>query len=192
MKNFLVLIVAVLLVGCQSETPAPETKTTPTAKTTPEPEPKKEETPKPVASKPLANPDRVYQLADLKTVMIKVNGHPIKAWVMDTDSKRQEGMMFLKDGEVKAEEGMLFLFPTDNDANHGFWMHNTLIPLDIIYIDAAGKVVSIANGKPKDDTTLKPEAAYRNVVELKGGEAAKLGVKKGSRVEIPKDLKAVD
>jgi uncharacterized membrane protein (UPF0127 family) len=87
---------------------------------------------------------------------------------------------------------MLFLFPVIQAADryHGFWMHNTFIPLDIIYIDKDKKVVNIAHGKVKDDTTLLPKASYFYVLEVKAGVAAKYGIKPGTKFQIPASLKA--
>ncbi len=109
---------------------------------------------------------------------------------MDDSSKRQEGMMFLEDREVKPDEGMLFVFRADEPGTNGFWMQNTLIPLDIIYIDQASKVIEIAAGKVLDESPLPPKKPYRYVVELKQGEAAKAGITVGTSIKIPKVLTA--
>ena len=128
---------------------------------------------------------RLYQLRDLAYTEIKVNGKPIPVWVMDTPGKRQEGMMHLRAKDVTAEQGMLFVFPEDQEAGHGFWMSNTYLPLDIIYISPAGKVAHVVAGKPLDETSLESPAAFRTVLEMRGGGAERLGIKPGSTVEIP-------
>ena len=144
----------------------------------------------PVA-KPVGNPNRVYQLDTLKKVDLSLKGHPIHAWVMDDSGKQEEGMMFLEDKDVKPDEGMLFAFDAVQPKNRpngepsGFWMHNTLIPLDIVYLSPQNKVIRIAEGKVKDDTNLPATADYRNVIELKAGTAAKDGLKPGDTVSIP-------
>ena len=140
------------------------------------------------------NPNRIHQLKSLKVVKLTAAGHSIDAWVMDTEPKNAEGMMFLTDREVKTNQGMIFIFdkvqPGDHD--HSFWMHNTLIPLDIIYIGKDKKVVSIAEGKVQDDTALPAKGAYFYVVELKQGTAKKYGIKPGTKFDIPGGLKWVD
>ena len=73
--------------------------------------------------------------------------HQFKAEVAATDRQRSMGLMFRK--EMPAERGMLFLFEGEGDRY--FWMKNTPLPLDIIFIDAKGAIVSIA-----DNTTLTP------------------------------------
>lgn len=139
----------------------------------------------------VTNPYRIHQLRSLKVAKLTVAHHDINAWVMDSDAKNQEGMMFLTDKEVKSDQGMIFLFPgvQPADMRHGFWMHNTLIPLDIIYISSTKKVVSIAEGKVQDDTTLPPKGPYLYVLELKQGTAKKLGIKPGTKFDIPSTLK---
>jgi uncharacterized membrane protein (UPF0127 family) len=152
------------------------------------------DTPVPVvqasATKPVAgvNPNRVYQLKDLKTVRLTVKGKPITAWVMDDNEKTSEGMMFLEDKDVKADQGMLFVFDTPQlkADGRGFWMHNTLIPLDIVYLSPKGQVLNIGNGKPQDDTTIPASGDFQYVLELKAGAAARLGLKPGDTVPIPK------
>lgn len=139
----------------------------------------------------VGNPNRVYQLKDLKKVEVSIKGHRTRLWVMDDEAKQQEGMMFLTEGDVKPDEGMLFAFPSiqagkNPDGSHqGFWMHNTLIPLDIVYLSPAGKVLNVAHGKVQDDTNLPAGGPYRNVIELKAGTAARYGLKTGDVVTIP-------
>ena len=138
------------------------------------------------------NPNRVHQLADLRRLDMNVKGSTVHAWIMDDEAKMEEGMMFLTDGEVKADEGMLFAFPSvqpkayPDGKPRGFWMHNTLIPLDIVYMTTAGKVISVGHGKVQDDTTVPPGGEFQYVLELKAGTAARLGLKAGDAVPIPK------
>jgi uncharacterized membrane protein (UPF0127 family) len=134
--------------------------------------------------------ERIYQLKDLKVAKVKVNGRTLNLWVMDSNGKRQEGMMWLEKADVKDDQGMIFVFAEEQDQS--FWMENTLIGLDIIYVSRAGSVVSIAKGKPKDRTSLPSDGPAMYVIELKQGQAAKYGIKKGTKVQIPPDLKSVD
>jgi hypothetical protein len=149
--------------------------------TTPAPTPKIE-----------GNPNRVYQLKDLKRITLTVKGKPIQAWVMDTEAKNEEGMMFLEDKDVKPDEGMLFVFDkvqkklNDDGSPRGFWMHNTLIPLDIVFMTTKGQVLNVGHGKVQDDTVVPSEGDFQYVLELKAGTAARLGLKAGDTVPIPK------
>lgn len=151
--------------------------------------PSTQSSPTTAPTKPVGNPNRVYQLDTLKKTDVNLEGHKVHLWVMDTEGKQQEGMMFLTDPEVKADEGMLFAFKEvqPNDGNHSFWMHNTILPLDIIYISPDGKVLNVGNGKAmQDKPAVMPAGAYLNVIELKAGTAAKYGLKAGDSVAIPK------
>lgn len=141
------------------------------------------------SEKTATNPSRLYQLADLKKVDVSLKGHTVHLWVMDDEPKQQEGMMFLEDKDVKPDEGMLFAFSQvqPNDGQHGFWMHNTLIPLDIIYFAPSGKLLNVGHGKRlTDKPNVAPAGDYLNVIELKAGTAARLGLKPGDVVKFPK------
>jgi uncharacterized membrane protein (UPF0127 family) len=131
---------------------------------------------------------RQFHLKDLRQVTVFANGHKFHVWVMNTREKEAEGMMWLVDGDVHADEGMIFVFPDSKP--RAFWMHNTLIPLDIVYISEKRKVVSVAAGKAQDDTSLPSAGPAMYVVELKRGAARKAGIKPGTVFTIPGDLKA--
>lgn len=78
--------------------------------------------------------------------------------------------------------GMLFDFGSPRPAS--FWMRNTLIPLDMIFIGEGGVIESIhAEAKPLDETPIGSIGPVRFVLELAGGAAARLGVAPGDRVE---------
>jgi len=79
------------------------------------------------------------------------------------------------------DHGMLFLFAVEKE--HSFWMKNTLLPLDIIYIKSNGVINHIhENAKPMDETPLLSNGPVLNVLELNGGMTAKLGIKPGDKV----------
>ena len=134
---------------------------------------------------------RVFPRSELKVATVTLKGKPFRLWIMDTDPKRQEGMMFLRDEDVEADQGMLFAFPDVQPLGEagGFWMRNTYIPLDIIYLSPQGRVVNVGKGEPFNETNVPPTGTYQNVIELKGGTAARIGLKAGDRIELPKDLK---
>jgi uncharacterized membrane protein (UPF0127 family) len=137
---------------------------------------------------PRDKPLRLHQLRTLETRKLKVNGHTLTVWIMDEDSKRSEGMMHLEDKDVKDTEGMLFVFP---DAQpRSFWMQNCPLGLDITYIDSKGKVQNIGVGKPYDESGVPSSGPAKYVLELKVGRAKKFGIKPGTVLNLPKDVKA--
>jgi uncharacterized membrane protein (UPF0127 family) len=101
--------------------------------------------------------------------------------IADSEAKIQRGLMFRK--QMDADHGMLFLMGYSD--YHSFWMKNTLIPLDIIYIDADGKVVDIHDRKPLDETGKGPMKPAKFVLELNAGRAKAIGLKVGDTVAIP-------
>lgn len=100
--------------------------------------------------------------------------------IADTDAEREKGLMFRK--EVPADRGMLFDFKTPREV--AFWMKNTLIPLDIIYIRTDGTVLSIArNTTPLSEAPIPSGGPVVGVLELAGGRAGEIGLMPGDRIE---------
>jgi uncharacterized membrane protein (UPF0127 family) len=81
-------------------------------------------------------------------------------------------------------QGMLFDFERDQPVS--FWMRNTYIPLDIIFIQGDGRILRIAeNTQPLSDRLIPSGGPVRAVLEVIGGTARKLGIAPGDRVESP-------
>jgi uncharacterized membrane protein (UPF0127 family) len=100
--------------------------------------------------------------------------------VVSTPADRERGLMFRK--SMAANAGMLFLYPDEGSVS--FWMKNTLIPLDMLFLKADGSIAHIAhNAVPHDETPIDSGAAVKAVLEVNGGTAAALGIKEGDRVE---------
>lgn len=97
----------------------------------------------------------------------------------DTAQSREIGMMWRT--EAPRGTGMLFDFHTAQDV--AFWMRNTLIPLDIIYIRTDGTIARIAaQARPLTLDPIPSGEPIRAVLEIAGGEAARLGLRPGQRV----------
>jgi uncharacterized protein len=93
----------------------------------------------------------------------------VKVEIADTPQAEARGLMFRR--SLEPDSGMVFLFTTDED--RGFWMHNTLISLDLIFLDAGRTVVGVvAKAAPQRDDLLRTGKPSRYVVEVAGGEAA--------------------
>ncbi|HEX7758848.1 MAG TPA: DUF192 domain-containing protein [Caulobacteraceae bacterium] len=107
-------------------------------------------------------------------------GH-YRLWVemADTEGTRETGLMCRT--VVPGNGGMLFDFKTPQQVS--FWMRNTIIPLDMLFIAKDGRVVSIArNATPENETPIPSGGAVVGVLELRGGRAAELGAAPGDRV----------
>ncbi|MDZ4375896.1 MAG: DUF192 domain-containing protein [Phenylobacterium sp.] len=106
--------------------------------------------------------------------------HRFMVEIADSPREREYGMM-CRTG-MAPDRGMLFIFP--QAAPQAFWMRNTLIPLDIIYIASDGKVVSIVrNARPLDETSQPSAGPAQFVLELAGGRAAQIGLLPGDRIQ---------
>lgn len=100
--------------------------------------------------------------------------------IADTEETRNHGLMFRK--SLAPDKGMLFDFKTPREA--AFWMRNTLIPLDIIFITQDGRILTIArNAVPHSEVPIPSGGAIRGVLELAGGRTAQLGIYPGDRVK---------
>ena len=108
------------------------------------------------------------------------NGPAIPVEEALTRKQRIQGLM--NRDQLKARTGMWFVF--EDDAKRSFWMRNTRIPLDIVYVDHKGKIVRIfKNTRPYSERGLPSGAPARYVLEVNGGEASQLGLAEGGYVQ---------
>ncbi|WP_308914946.1 DUF192 domain-containing protein [Jannaschia sp. LMIT008] len=99
-----------------------------------------------------------------------------------TAQEQARGLMFRD--QMARSAGMLFVY--DRVAPVAFWMRNTLIPLDMVFIDDAGIVTKVhANAVPRDETPIPSGGPVRAVLEINGGQAAQLGIDAGDEVRSP-------
>ena len=99
--------------------------------------------------------------------------------IADTDETREIGLMFRK--TMAPDHGMLFDFGAPQAVT--FWMKNTLIPLDMVFIAKDGHVVSVTrNAAPMSEALIPSGGPIVGVLELRGGRAAEIGVKPGDEV----------
>lgn len=98
-----------------------------------------------------------------------------------TPPEREKGLMFRR--RIPKDWGMLFVYPDERPRS--FWMQNTFIPLDMVFIDAAGRIVNIiANAAPLTRVQRNSEGPARYVLELAGGRAAEVGLHRGQTITL--------
>jgi uncharacterized membrane protein (UPF0127 family) len=123
-----------------------------------------------------------FPQAPLSILTPDARQHRFQVWVADTDAHRQQGLMFVK--SLPDSNGMLFVF--DQPRKIQMWMKNTLIPLDMLFIDANGRVDSIAvNTTPMSLSIIESKSAVLGVLELAGGATTRLGIHAGAIVRHP-------
>jgi uncharacterized protein len=113
----------------------------------------------------------------LTTLTVSGGGgkHQFTLWVADTESREQQGLMFVR--ELPEEMGMVFKGPQPKVWT--MWMRNTFVPLDMLFVATDGRVVKITHAIPHDDTTLSSDVPVDAVIELQGGISEKLHLKVG-------------
>ncbi len=99
--------------------------------------------------------------------------------VAKTDIQRAQGLMFRT--FLPEKSGMVFLYSPPKIVN--MWMKNTLIPLDMVFVNENGEIIHIHhNAIPEDLTSISSEYPVSYVIEINGGEIEKYGIRKGDRV----------
>lgn len=137
--------------------------------------------PEPKASDGVEAPQAAKPDAVLEPLTIDTAKGPVafQVEIADDEAEREHGLMYRT--ALAPDRGMLFIF--EDAAPRAFWMKNTYIPLDILYIGADGRIVSIAaNAEPFNETPIPSNGPALAVLELYGGRAAQLGLKPGDRV----------
>lgn len=100
----------------------------------------------------------------------------------DDPSERAQGLMHVP--EMAPGRGMLFLYEAPQRAT--FWMKNTLIPLDMIFLDPSGTITHIhENAIPLDETTIDGGSGVLAVLEINGGLASQIGIDEGDTLRHP-------
>lgn len=135
--------------------------------------------------------------ADGQAMMLPVDASPLVALtqsgersftveVADEPAERTAGLMFRQ--SMPDDRGMLFVF--EETRQLGFWMKNTPMPLDLLFIGPDGRVKEIVPGEPYSEAAISPGEPVRYVLELKAGTAARLGISDGVLVKHPRIVNA--
>ncbi len=101
--------------------------------------------------------------------------------IADDPSERSAGLMFRE--TMADDRGMLFVFPQTKQV--GFWMKNTPMPLDLVFIGEDGVVRDVLPGEPFSEAPISPAEPVRYVLELKRGTAEKAGIGRGTTLRHP-------
>ena len=130
---------------------------------------------------PLAGPAGAQQLQQLEIVS-KNGTHVFGVEMAVTPEEQAKGLMFRR--EMPDRQGMLFDFKREQPTS--FWMKNTYIPLDMIFIRADGRILNIAeNTVPLSEALVSSSGPVRAVLEVIAGTTKKLGIAAGDRVVHP-------
>ncbi len=118
-----------------------------------------------------------------KATLVTANGSFVfNIELADTSEERAQGLMFRQ--SLADDAGMLFDFGEEREV--AFWMRNTFIPLDMIFIAADGEIKSIhENARPQDPTSIPSGFPVRFVLEIPGGRSREIGLAVGDRLEHP-------
>ena len=116
------------------------------------------------------------------TIVSASGSHQFTVELATTPDQMEQGLMFRQ--SLAADAGMLFDYRAP--AMAAMWMKNTLIPLDMLFVDERGRVINIhERAVPGSLDPIAAAAPARAVIELNGGTAARLGIRSGDRVLFP-------
>ncbi len=113
---------------------------------------------------------------------VTINGHTFHVALAMTPEERRIGLMNVSADELGQDEGMLFAFAGERPL--GFWMKNTIIPLDIAFIDREGRIVTIHTMKALDTSSYLSKEPAQYALEVHAGRFASLGIQEGDQVRI--------
>jgi hypothetical protein len=137
--------------------------------------------PAPAQNGPLENLDAFPQ-DDLEISDGKKVHQVLRVWLADTPERQSQGLMFVR--SLPQMRGMLFVYGQPKAIS--MWMKNTYIPLDMLFIDARGRIQQIVEQTtPHSLDLIRSDEPALAVLEIAGGEARRLGLHAGQRVSHP-------
>lgn len=120
--------------------------------------------------------------------VVELNSQKFFVEIARTPAEWQKGLMHRQ--HLGEREGMLFV--GEREQQQSFWMKNTTIPLDILFLDSQWKVVHIAeNTTPLSEEPIPSQQPAAHVLELRGGTAQKFGLKRGQSLQVPERVRAL-
>src|SRR3954469_3205293 len=125
------------------------------------------------------NLDKAFPKSDLQIATPDARLHHFHIWVAEDEARRERGLMFVK--HMPEDAGMLFAYPSPRPVS--MWMKNTVLPLDMLFVNTAGKVEKVVeNTKPFSLQTIDSGVPVVAVIELNAGTCARLHISAGARV----------
>jgi uncharacterized membrane protein (UPF0127 family) len=116
------------------------------------------------------------------TVTTSTGVHEFGVWIAADDESRERGLMYVR--ELPPDRGMLFVF--ERPQALAFWMKDTYLSLDLIFIDPSGRVLNIAAyARPHSLDPIRSEGDAIAVLEVLGGTARAIGLQPGDRLNLP-------
>ena len=138
-------------------------------------------------------PSEPNVLGTLGTVDVTIKGQPFKLWLADDDDERERGLMFITSEQMAplangTKRGMIFIF--DHEQFLSFWMKNTIIPLDIAYLDADGAVVTTYTMAPLDTRSGRymSRAPSLYAIEVNADVWKQLDLRDDDKIELPESV----
>jgi uncharacterized protein len=135
------------------------------------------------ASTPVRTPATFPTLEQARVQVTTSTGvHEFGVWIAADDESRQRGLMYVR--ELPPDQGMLFVF--ERPQALAFWMKDTYLSLDVIFIDPAGRVLNIAAyARPHALDPIRSEGDAIAVLEVLAGTARAIGLRPGDRLNLP-------
>ncbi len=138
-------------------------------------------------------PTEPNELDTLGTVSFSIKDQPFLLWIADAPDERERGLMFVTSDQVVdlpdgTRRGMIFVFPSER--GRSFWMKNTIIPLDIAYLDSKGTVVATHTMPPLDDRSgqYTSGSPARYAIEVNEDVWNEIGLRVGDTIAVPESL----
>ena len=117
----------------------------------------------------------------LPSIEVTIGKERLTLEVADDEAEQERGLMYRR--SMPADHGMLFAFKWADVRS--FWMQNTLIPLDIVYLDEAAKVLNVEAMVPLDESAVRSDGKAKYAIELNHGAAERLAIKRGDAIDLP-------